>query len=318
MLSCEKIWFPFIIFETSYYIKLRPDTKPVHQIYSLFRGVFGKKLKQISCALKTQKSCLDCKLNLSCPYGYLFETVTPPHADKLKKYPYLPHPFSFYIPYPLPQEGEIKVGVLLVGKGIYFFPHVVLALKLVSENFYPKRFESFEFVKIFNPLTEETLIDSEKIQIPDPVPCDFKPPETLKKIKIKTVSPLELKFQGKVVFPESFNFSILIRNLLRRGSTLSYFHCEKEWNLDFKKVIELSEKVITSQKDLKLVKVKRRSQRTGQVYPLYGLMGEVCFEGEILREFYPLLLLGSFIQVGKHTSFGFGKYFYYCPTKRRY
>jgi CRISPR/Cas system endoribonuclease Cas6 (RAMP superfamily) len=110
-----------------------------------------------------------------------------------------------------------------------------------------------------------------------------------------------------VVFPETFSFSILIRNLLRRVSTLSYFHCQKELQLDFKKIINLSEKIKTYSK-MKVIKVKRRSQRTGKVYPLYGLIGEAFFEGELLKEFFPLLLLGSFIQVGKHTSFGFGKY----------
>jgi CRISPR-associated endoribonuclease Cas6 len=307
LLDFEKIWFPFTVFEVIYEAKPKEKIFPPKEIYSLFRGIFGKKLRQISCALRSVKSCAECKLNLSCPYGYLFETVKPPDADRLKKYPYLPHPFSFYIPYPLPQDGIIKIGILLVGKGIYFFPHIVLALKMVSENFYPKKFSTFKFLRIINPLTGEDLTDSEKIKIPELIKWKDALSEPLLTLKIKTVSPLELKFQGKVVFPESFKFSVLIRNLLRRISTLAYFHCQKEIQLDFKKIIELAEEVKT-QADLKVVKIKRKSQRTGQIYPLYGLIGEATFEGELLKEFYPLLLLGSFIQVGKHTSFGFGKY----------
>jgi hypothetical protein len=65
----------------------------------------------------------------------------------------------------MPEQGHLKVGILLVGKGIYFFPHLVLALKLLAQNFYPKKFKSFEFIKIVNPLTGEELTDEEKIKV---------------------------------------------------------------------------------------------------------------------------------------------------------
>jgi len=306
----EDIWFPFINFQVVYKFSFKNNTKAPKQIYSQFRGALGKALKQISCALRSIKSCLECKLNLSCPYGYLFETVRPPYVDKLKKYPYLPHPFSFYIPYPIPENDELKVNFLLVGKGINFFPHIMLALEIMSENFYTKKFEKFQIVKIIDPINNVDLQKTNKINFPKPIDYQnlkLSYLQNLSFLKIKIISPLELKFQGKYVSPQIFDFSILIRNLLRRITALAYFHCDKAINLEFKNIIKESQTIKTLHKNLILLKLKRKSHRTGQIHPLYGIIGETSFEGN-LAPFYPLLLLGSFVQVGKHTSFGFGKY----------
>jgi len=317
-MNFETIWFPFIIFEAVYKVKFEKNSTFQKSIYSWFRGAFGKALRSISCVLKSVASCAECKLNLSCPYGYLFETVRPSKTDRLRKYPYLPHPFSLYIPFTplssdLNSQKVLKVGVMLAGKGIYFFPHVVLALMLISRKKYFKDKPVLEFFQLVNPLTNQVIDTSGEIEIPEVVKWQNIGFEaisdwgSIKDLKIKILSPMELRFEGSVVFPERFNFSVLIRNLLRRISTLAYFHCGKEIKLDFKRIVELSEMVQT-QAELRVVKIKRKSQRTGQVHPLYGLIGEAEFKGEVLSEFYPLLVLGSFVQAGKHTSFGFGKY----------
>lgn len=312
-IDTESFWFPFINFEAIYEVSLKEDIQPPLQIYSRFRGMFGKNLRKISCVLRNIKFCQDCKLNLSCAYSYLFETPNLPTIKKLKKYPYLPHPFSFSIPYSLFKSdkfesiNEIKIHIVLIGKGIHFFPHVVFALKLLSEKFYPEKFEKFELKSLIDAVTKENILKKDKIKIPEPVSSNFARNLEINKLKIKIISPLALRFQEKLVKPENFDFSILIRNLIRRISNLAYFHCEKEINLDFKNIIKASQNVLTVKKDLELVRVKRKSQRTGQTYTMSGFIGEAVFEGN-LTYFYPVLLLGSFVQVGKYTSFGFGKY----------
>ncbi len=312
----SSLWFPFINFKVIYQIQLKENIKLPSQIYSIFRGAFGKNLKKISCALRSIKSCQDCKLNLSCAYSYLFETPKPPNIKRLKKYPYLPHPFSFSIPYPLFRNNnltnKLEINMVLIGKGIHFFPHIALALKIISKNFYPSKFEIFNLENLIDVITGKTLLKEEEIKFPEPVSLKtlvshITDLSSLTKLKIITISPLSLKFQNKVTKPEEFNFSILIRNLLRRISNLAYFHCEKDINLDFKSIIEISQNIAVLKKDFKLVRIKRKSQRTGQIYAMPGLMGEAIFEGN-LAYFYPFLLLGSFVQVGKYTSFGFGKY----------
>ncbi|WP_157627929.1 CRISPR system precrRNA processing endoribonuclease RAMP protein Cas6, partial [Thermodesulfatator autotrophicus] len=109
------------------------------------------------------------------------------------------------------------------------------------------------------------------------------------------------------VRPDVFSFHIFIRNLLRRFSALSFFHAEKELNIDFKGLIEEAQKINTAGKKLRLVEITRYSARTKQKMPLRGLVGEVSFEGDI-TPFTSLLRAGEFVHVGKNTSFGFGYY----------
>ncbi len=39
-----------------------------------------------------------------------------------------------------------------------------------------------------------------------------------------------------------------------------------------------------------------------------GVLGEVTYEGDAIGEFLPLLVLGSWVNMGKGTSFGLGNY----------
>jgi len=56
-----------------------------------------------------------------------------------------------------------------------------------------------------------------------------------RKITLDFVTPTRLKFEEH--FIKDLEFHILIRNLLRRISLLSYFHCNKELRVDFKDLI---------------------------------------------------------------------------------
>jgi len=44
-----------------------------------------------------------------------------------------------------------------------------------------------------------------------------------------------------------------------------------------------------------------------QRMPFGGRLGEIAFEGD-LTPFWPFLVLGEHVHVGKKTSFGFGQY----------
>ncbi len=102
-------------------------------------------------------------------------------------------------------------------------------------------------------------------------------------------------------------FHILIRNLLRRISLLSYFHCEKELDIDFKGIIERARDVRVEKSNLTWFDWERYSNRQETTMMLGGFVGSVAFAGEF-EPFLPFLLLGEYIHVGKGTSFGLGKY----------
>ena len=124
-------------------------------------------------------------------------------------------------------------------------------------------------------------------------------------LHLSFLTPARLKFDGRLS-PE-LEFHILIRNLLRRISLLSYFHCGEELDLDFKGLIERSKSIKVKEENLSWFDWERYSNRQETRMMMGGIIGSVTFEGD-LEPFLPFLLLGEYIHVGKGTSFGLGKY----------
>ncbi len=119
------------------------------------------------------------------------------------------------------------------------------------------------------------------------------------------LTPTRIKFNGRFIL--DLDFHHLVRNLLRRVWNLSYFHCGKTLDIDFKALIEKAEKVRTVKRDLSWFDWERYSARQDSRMKLGGFVGSVVFEGD-LGEFMPFLELGEIVHVGKGTSFGLGRY----------
>ncbi len=124
-------------------------------------------------------------------------------------------------------------------------------------------------------------------------------------IVLHFLTPTRLKFENSLT--SDLEFHILIRNLLRRLSALSYFHCGQRLDLDFKGLIERAKRVTKVESRLRWVDWERYSARQQSTMLMGGLIGSVTFEGP-LAEFLPLLKLGELVHVGKGTVFGLGLY----------
>ncbi len=276
------------------------------RLFSAFRGALGRALKRISCVAGRYKACIDCPLNQDCAYGYLFETPRPPQAERLRKYPYIGHPFAFAPPFPYDGKSPLRIRMTLVGRALRFFPHVILACEALAARGLGKKRVPLKLVSVEEKETGRILYGEGKILSPTPVSPSIKPisgPE----LSLRFVTPTALRFSRRMVNPEEFEFHILVRNLLRRISMLSYFHAGVPLELDFKGLIARAERIKTVSRGLSWVRFRRRSARTGKPHPLEGCVGEVHFSGD-LAPFAELLTLGSHVQVGRHTSFGFGYY----------
>ena len=283
-----------------------PSKLPRH-LFSPLRGVLGANLKRISCVARRYSQCVECPLNRHCAYGYIFETPRPQDADRLRLYPYLPHPFTITPPYPTPGQGDLTIGLTLVGRAIQYFPHFVLSLEAAGKKGLGLYRVPLELKKI-NDMSHNThLYDPDLKTLTPPCLVSSFAPETCHYIRSSILTPLSLKYQDRVVDPDNFSFHILIRNLLRRISALSYFHVGKELDIDFKGFIAQAQEVTTTEKELRFVKIRRYSARTKREMPLQGLMGTVSFQGNI-TPFVPLLKAGSLVHVGKNTSFGLGHF----------
>jgi CRISPR-associated endoribonuclease Cas6 len=119
-------------------------------------------------------------------------------------------------------------------------------------------------------------------------------------------TPARLIYNGHLTL--DLEFHMLIRQLLRRISLLSYFHCGidmSDW--DFKGIIEKAKEVAVKKSNLKWYEWERYSARQDTRLNMGGFVGEISFEGDI-EPFMPLINAGEVLHVGKGTGFGLGRY----------
>ncbi len=119
------------------------------------------------------------------------------------------------------------------------------------------------------------------------------------------MTPTRLKFDGRLT--HALEFHILLRNLLRRISLLSYFHCGSELDVDFKALIDKGKEIKVQKENLYWVDWERYSNRQETKMKMGGFVGSITFEGDF-KPFLPFILVGQYVHVGKGTSFGLGKY----------
>ena len=283
---------------------------------STLRGGFGHAFKKVVCVNK-ERICGSCLLKEKCVYSYVFET--PPHSDtsRMRKYPYAPHPFV--ITPPLEESREYGKGetlcfeLTLIGKSIDYLPYFVYTFDELGQIGLGKgkgRYQLEEVRSQKDRNKEETIYSSrDKI-----LHKSFKvwnieelleSSSNTKTLTLNFITPTRLKFDGKL--SSKLEFHILMRNVLRRISLLSYFHCDTDLDLDYKGLIERSQEIKVDKENLSWFDWERYSSRQETKMKMGGFIGSITFRGD-LEPFMPFLLLGEFIHAGKGTSFGLGKY----------
>ena len=130
-------------------------------------------------------------------------------------------------------------------------------------------------------------------------------PDSLRAVTLEFLTPTRLRFESHLC--DSPEFHTLFRNLARRISLLSFLHCGGEWRDSIAQEIKRAESVKLVQHRLDWKDWRRYSNRQkGEMY-LGGFMGRLGFRGE-LDPFWPYLILGTYLHVGKGATFGLGKY----------
>lgn len=124
-------------------------------------------------------------------------------------------------------------------------------------------------------------------------------------ITLNFITPARIIVNEDLVVDLEFHH--LIRSLLSRISTLSYFHHGKRMEIDFKGLIERASRIRAKERNTKWYDWERYSAKQDTKMKMGGFIGKVTFEGD-LNEFLPFIRLGEIIHAGKGTSFGLGKY----------
>lgn len=242
----------------------------------------------------------------------------------MRKYPFAPHPFV--ITPPLEEKRTYREGdtlcfeLTLIGKSIDFLPYFIYTFDELGRMGIGKgkgkyqleevraiqvgersKVKDEEAMLIYSG-KDKTLRNNFRVLTVDHIGAFNFSSSTL---HLNFITPTRLKYDGQL--SPNLEFHILIRNLLRRTSLLSYFHCEKQLDLDFKGLIEEAKGVKVQKGNLRWVDWERYSNRQDTKMKMGGFIGSVTFEGD-LEPFLPFLLLGEHVHVGKGTSFGLGKY----------
>jgi CRISPR-associated endoribonuclease Cas6 len=277
----------------------------------------------ISNGVSRERICNSCLLRGKCVYSYVFETPPPSDTSKMRKYPFAPHPFVITPPLEerrmYRQNDTLCFELTLIGKSIDFLPYFIYTFDELGKMGIGKGKGRYQLEQVRAITGEGSKVKGERegtiysgkdktlrndfrvLKVDDLGPFDLTP-FTLDLI---FVTPTRLKFDGRL--SSSLEFHILIRNLLRRISLLSYFHCGEELGLDFKGLIEISKEIRVQKENLTWFDWERYSNRQKTKMKMGGFTGSITFEGD-LEKFMPFLLLGEYIHVGKGTSFGLGKY----------
>lgn len=297
---------------------------------STLRGGFGYAFKNMVCSESHLRTCASCELANTCPYGYVFETTVPPDSEVLRSMRKVPRPFVIQAP----QERRrayrpgdaLTFHLMLVGRAINYLPYFLLAFQELGRAGIGKPRGRYVLQRISSVhpwhSTQELVYDGVDVQVNGrDLSVSYAevaeraaalPPDHL---HLRFLTPTRLIYRKKPVQRPPFH--VLVRRLLDRVSSLSYFHCGQRWEADFRELVEHARQAVELIAcDTRWLNVERYSGYQKARLSLGGFVGDATYAGD-LAPFLPLLCLGELVHVGKAAVFGNGRYRIRFPFHHR-
>jgi len=289
----------------------------------VLRGALGTALKRISCSLR-EGNCAACLLRPSCPYGVIFESGPSPDAERLRSFEQVARPFVLRPPgdeRTVVEPGDdLEFTLILVGRAVEYLPYFIVVFRELGEEgigLWNNGRRGRAFLRRVNgipPLDNrremvfdgatgrawnaDVVVRGEELE-------NWAQGLPRRALQVEFLTMTRLQHEGRLVRMPDFH--VLVRALLRRLSTLAYFYQGVAIDLDFRGVISRAEEVVTEPLSLRWVSWQRYSARQKAAMDLGGLVGKVCYRGQ-LEQFLPLLAFGWLVHVGKNATFGLGQY----------
>lgn len=250
-------------------------------------------------------------------HAYCFQTNVSRQTDRLRKNEALPHPFLIEPPlvrtHPWQRHDRLEFSILFVGRGLDFFADFVQAIQLMARDGLGRDRIPFTLERVQNDLGNSGQI-LWLSSFPQPVPLpsftaeQLLPtlPEGCSSVQLLLETPLRLLQDNRLV--KELTFRSFIRSLLARLSSLLYFHCDTELQLDFAQILEQTNTTQISHSQLHIGTLSRWSNRQHQNVPLDGYLGQITWQGPSIRILLPLIAAGTLFHLGKSTVLGLGKY----------
>ena len=295
--------------------RLETDAELPYYKGSTFRGVFGRALKQVVCALKRQE-CNDCMLRQKCVYATVFEPPPPGNAkDSRMAAP--PHPFVIEPPLTIkthyPAGSSFDFSLLLMGEANNYLPYFIYAFDQMGKIGIGKKLNDGRGRFVLETVRSNDAViytsDSQKLNMNGNLKkLVLEPPENLPdptlRLKLTLETPLRLKFDNRL--QAALPFHVLVRAMLRRVSSLMNAFGDGEPALDYPGLVKRAEAVQIADNHLSWYDWERYSFRQDEKMLMGGMAGSVTYEGSI-GEFLPLFEFCEQVHLGKQTTFGLGK-----------
>lgn len=287
---------------------------------STLRGGFGHVFKRTVC-IWPPGDCPRCLLKNTCSYPYVFETAPTLGAQKLRNLDQIPRPFIIEPPSAaarLFQPGDrFDFRLVLVGRAIDHLPYFVFTFQQLGQVGLGPIRGQFELMELHadTPAGSECLYTAGgplRPHSPRVTAADLAPPaatDGTPRLAIHFMTPTRIRNDGTV--QTDLTFQDVIRALLRRLSSLCYFHCDAELAVDFRGLIDQAAAVQRVESRLRWRPLERFSGRQSRRIEMGGVEGTVVFEApdpRVWRGYLPLLRAGEWVHVGKGAVMGLGRY----------
>lgn len=213
------------------------------------------------------------------------------------------------------------IGISLFGDVADLFPYLVHAVYQMGQQGVGYGRGTFTIVDVrgVHPLlkTQQALFDHGKvIQNPSIPVTNLQIEQAAKQLPVQQVTmrfftPTQITFEGKSI-PHPI-FSTLIARLVERCQSLQETYTatpidSEVWREQHLQLTQQAELIHVAQDHTRWLTLHSGSRRSMSVNTLSGFVGDVTFAGDELATFYPWLLWGQSLHVGKNAAKGNGWY----------
>lgn len=293
-------------------LRLEANTNDPYLLYRVRDGFQGAFRRVVGC---DDGECSGCGRNEECPYRIVFgqQLSSDPAAVKRHQKPPLPFAFAFPLFPGAPNAGIVfDIRLTLVGNATRFVSEFVAAVKLLFARKAEQdelvagieRIESLgyhdEATLIYEGRGSTEIADSLTLLSTDGL-CDSRLLNNNGMMRLCFVTPLKIMQEGRTL--RDFSYSVFMRTLIRRVSSLMSYYCDESVSADFRWLASLCDSVALL--DSSIVWVGWGGGKQGG--KLSGLTGEAVLAG-VPEEFISFLLLGELLNVGKGAAFGLGRF----------